>query len=125
MHIRTLANQKIPAIGARDLLPVDGILPRAYQTLRHEDASLVNRYAPLIPLECGSHPTPLTRASSLFAARKCPKVMVLKSQVCAEKGISDGHGEHPMAEDARAEQELVKFKAALNANRPPDKPVFP
>lgn len=26
---------------------------------------------------------------------------------------------------ARAEQELAQFKAALNANRPPDKPVFP
>ena len=26
---------------------------------------------------------------------------------------------------ARAEQELDQFKAALNANRPPDKPVFP
>jgi hypothetical protein len=26
---------------------------------------------------------------------------------------------------ARAEQELAEFKAALNANRPPDKPVFP
>jgi hypothetical protein len=26
---------------------------------------------------------------------------------------------------ARAEEELAQFKAALNANRPPDKPVFP
>jgi len=26
---------------------------------------------------------------------------------------------------ARAEQELAEFKRALNANRPPDKPVFP
>jgi len=26
---------------------------------------------------------------------------------------------------ARAEQELAQFKAALSANRPPDKPVFP
>jgi len=26
---------------------------------------------------------------------------------------------------ARAEQELAQFEAALNANRPPDKPVFP
>jgi len=26
---------------------------------------------------------------------------------------------------ARAECELAQFKAALNANRPPDKPVFP
>jgi hypothetical protein len=26
---------------------------------------------------------------------------------------------------ARAEQELAQFKAALNANRPPDRPVFP
>ena len=26
---------------------------------------------------------------------------------------------------ARAEDELALFKAALNANRPPDKPVFP
>jgi len=26
---------------------------------------------------------------------------------------------------ARAEQELAQFKAALNASRPPDKPVFP
>jgi len=26
---------------------------------------------------------------------------------------------------ARAEQELAQFKAALNANRPSDKPVFP
>jgi hypothetical protein len=26
---------------------------------------------------------------------------------------------------ARAQQELAQFKAALNANRPPDKPVFP
>jgi len=26
---------------------------------------------------------------------------------------------------ARAEHELAQFKAALNANRPPDKPVFP
>ncbi len=26
---------------------------------------------------------------------------------------------------ARAGQELAKFKAALNANRPPDRPVFP
>jgi hypothetical protein len=26
---------------------------------------------------------------------------------------------------ARAEQELAEFKIALNANRPPDKPVFP
>ena len=25
----------------------------------------------------------------------------------------------------RAEYELAQFKAALNANRPPDKPVFP
>jgi len=26
---------------------------------------------------------------------------------------------------AQAERELAQFKAALNANRPPDKPVFP
>ena len=26
---------------------------------------------------------------------------------------------------AQAESELAQFKAALNANRPPDKPVFP
>jgi hypothetical protein len=26
---------------------------------------------------------------------------------------------------AQAEQELAQFKAALNANRPPDKAVFP
>jgi hypothetical protein len=26
---------------------------------------------------------------------------------------------------AQAEYELARFKAALNANRPPDKPVFP
>ena len=26
---------------------------------------------------------------------------------------------------AQAEDELAEFKAALNANRPPDKPVFP
>jgi len=26
---------------------------------------------------------------------------------------------------AQAEDELARFKAALNANRPPDKPVFP
>lgn len=26
---------------------------------------------------------------------------------------------------AQAEHELAQFKAALNANRPPDKPVFP
>jgi len=26
---------------------------------------------------------------------------------------------------AKAEQELVEFKSALNANRPSDKPVFP
>jgi len=26
---------------------------------------------------------------------------------------------------AQAEQELAELKAALNANRPPDKPVFP
>ena len=26
---------------------------------------------------------------------------------------------------ARAEQDLAAFKAALNANRPPDEPVFP
>ena len=26
---------------------------------------------------------------------------------------------------AQAEQELAQFKAALNANRPPDEPVFP
>lgn len=26
---------------------------------------------------------------------------------------------------ARGEEELARFKAALNANRPPDKPVFP
>ena len=26
---------------------------------------------------------------------------------------------------AEAEYELAQFKAALNANRPPDKPVFP
>ena len=26
---------------------------------------------------------------------------------------------------AQAEYELAQFKAALNANRPPDKPVFP
>jgi hypothetical protein len=26
---------------------------------------------------------------------------------------------------AQAEQELSQFKAALNANRPPDNPVFP
>jgi hypothetical protein len=26
---------------------------------------------------------------------------------------------------AQAEQELAEFKAALNANRPPDKPVLP
>jgi hypothetical protein len=26
---------------------------------------------------------------------------------------------------AHAEYELAQFKAALNANRPPDKPVFP
>jgi hypothetical protein len=25
----------------------------------------------------------------------------------------------------RAEEELAQFKAVLNANRPPDKPVFP
>jgi hypothetical protein len=29
------------------------------------------------------------------------------------------------AAHAQAEQELAEFKAALNANRPPDKPVFP
>ena len=26
---------------------------------------------------------------------------------------------------AQAEQDLAQFKAALNANRPPDRPVFP
>jgi hypothetical protein len=26
---------------------------------------------------------------------------------------------------AQAEYELAQFKAALNANRPPDKPIFP
>lgn len=26
---------------------------------------------------------------------------------------------------AQAENELAQFKAALNANRPPDKPIFP
>ena len=29
------------------------------------------------------------------------------------------------AEIAQAERELARFKAALNANRPPDNPVFP
>lgn len=32
---------------------------------------------------------------------------------------------HDPAAVAKAEHQLAEFKAALNANRPPDQPVFP
>ncbi len=41
-----------------------------------------------------------------------------------EQWAIDDATEDPAA-IARANQDLAEFKAALNANRPPDRPVFP
>jgi hypothetical protein len=68
-----------------------------------------NQFGSVLPPKSGTPPPVLDNS----------KTIALLQEWAREDATDDP------AAIARAECELAQFKAALNANRPPDKPVFP
>jgi hypothetical protein len=65
------------------------------------------------------HPDQTTETGAINAVHDNASTIALLEKWAREDATDD------RAAITQAERELAEFKAALNANRPPDRPVFP